>query len=441
MATASLANVRPGAPDNTFNWLLHFGQPGPLTETAQPLFLGDGTDLPISLSTGGVTVSGLATATEFQTVGGAILGTNRIHIRGSRADVGVNFLADDITANVDLQVPATGGTLATTDDLHEETTVSGNGIQITGQQISLSIGTGATQVAAGNHGHTAAEVGAVGLTGNELVAGDKTLSGITKMPNQTAATADSVMTRGLVDAHGLFGMLASPGSDHAVYVTNSGIAQQADGDSLASGTTANARPLAYRFRATDKNPVASGVLTLDVRPMSLASLGVFIHPGSANAAGKFRCGVGIRSSGSPSGEANALLGKGFGWEIFWDAATSKIRFRLFAHDGSNYVTNDGVGGRSDSVDTGVSASETNAMFFVLVALDAAGIVTAHAAFGTFAQIRAVSRTTPTLSLSGGPTSGNFDVTGYPLWQLANHSTNAPSTQMQARITSRELVLD
>lgn len=325
--------------------------------------------------------------------------------------------------------------------LHAAATVSGNGIQISNQQISLSIGAGATQVAAGNHVHTAAEVGAVGLTGDELVAGDKTLSGITKMPNQTAATADSVMTRGLVDAHGLFGMLASPGSDHAIYVANSGTAQQADGDSLASGTTANARPLAYRFRATDKNPGASGILTLDVRPMSLASLGVFIHPGSANAEGKFRCGVGIRSSGSPSGEANALLGKGFGWEIFWDAATSKIRFRLFAHDGSNYVTNDGVGGRSDSVDTGVSASDTNAMFFVLVALDATGIVTAHAAFRTFAQIRAVSRTTPTLSLSGGPTSGNFDSSGYPLWQLANHSTNAPSTQMQARITSRKLVLD
>jgi len=37
--------------------------------------------------------------------------------------------------------------------LHDAATVSGNGLSLTGQQISLDIGTGATQVAAGNHGH------------------------------------------------------------------------------------------------------------------------------------------------------------------------------------------------------------------------------------------------------------------------------------------------
>ena len=38
--------------------------------------------------------------------------------------------------------------------LHAAATVTGNGIAITGQQISLSIGTGSTQVAAGNHTHS-----------------------------------------------------------------------------------------------------------------------------------------------------------------------------------------------------------------------------------------------------------------------------------------------
>jgi hypothetical protein len=37
--------------------------------------------------------------------------------------------------------------------LHDAATVSGNGIALSGQQISLDIGTGSTQVAAGNHGH------------------------------------------------------------------------------------------------------------------------------------------------------------------------------------------------------------------------------------------------------------------------------------------------
>jgi lipopolysaccharide export system protein LptA len=37
--------------------------------------------------------------------------------------------------------------------LHDAATVSGNGVSITGQQISLDIGTGAAQVASGNHTH------------------------------------------------------------------------------------------------------------------------------------------------------------------------------------------------------------------------------------------------------------------------------------------------
>jgi len=39
-------------------------------------------------------------------------------------------------------------------NIHVAATVSGNGIAISTQQISLSIGTGSTQVAAGNHGHS-----------------------------------------------------------------------------------------------------------------------------------------------------------------------------------------------------------------------------------------------------------------------------------------------
>ena len=38
-------------------------------------------------------------------------------------------------------------------ELHDAATVSGNGVSIVGQQISLDIGTGAAQVASGNHTH------------------------------------------------------------------------------------------------------------------------------------------------------------------------------------------------------------------------------------------------------------------------------------------------
>ena len=52
-------------------------------------------------------------------------------------------------------------------EFHDAATVSGNGVSITGQQISLDIGTGAAQVASGNHTHSSfvGDAGAGGLAG------------------------------------------------------------------------------------------------------------------------------------------------------------------------------------------------------------------------------------------------------------------------------------
>jgi hypothetical protein len=48
-------------------------------------------------------------------------------------------------------LPASSGQLVTQASLHDPANVSGNGISITGQTINLNIGSGSTQVAAGNH--------------------------------------------------------------------------------------------------------------------------------------------------------------------------------------------------------------------------------------------------------------------------------------------------
>lgn len=168
-------------------------------------------------------------------------------------------------------LPATGGTgtaLGPDDNfvtaaekaaLHAAATVSGPGISISGQQVSLEIGTGAAQVAAGNHTHagvydpagsaaaaksaaiaaseavgTAASAVAahaiapdphgdrayaaglggnyataaqgslaatsVQLAGEQTVAGAKTLTGQLTLTGQSAADANSAMTQGLVDS-------------------------------------------------------------------------------------------------------------------------------------------------------------------------------------------------------------------------------------------------
>jgi hypothetical protein len=53
--------------------------------------------------------------------------------------------------------------------LHAAATVTGNGIAITGQALSLSIGTGSTQVAAGNHSHALLDSATDAATAGTLV--------------------------------------------------------------------------------------------------------------------------------------------------------------------------------------------------------------------------------------------------------------------------------
>lgn len=67
---------------------------------------------------------------------------------------GLNLFGQYVT-NTDLGSVAVTGHEADYDHtkLHDPVTVSGNGISLAGQQVSLDIGSGATQVAAGNHLH------------------------------------------------------------------------------------------------------------------------------------------------------------------------------------------------------------------------------------------------------------------------------------------------
>lgn len=55
----SLQGKRPGAPDNTFRWLLHLGAAGPLpTDVPRAIHMGDGSPTPLALTSSGLYVGG-----------------------------------------------------------------------------------------------------------------------------------------------------------------------------------------------------------------------------------------------------------------------------------------------------------------------------------------------------------------------------------------------
>jgi hypothetical protein len=277
-------------------------------------------------------------------------------------------------------------------------------------------------------------------SGNESIAGAKSFSGQMELTGQSAPNPTSAMTRRLVEAAVLDAMTRVRDPGLGVAVTNGGTASSTDADALSSGTAANARPLIYRWRTITRNPVNSSNGNYVV-PMTFATLAGIYHPGSTNAGGRIRFGIGMLASAScPAGNANALgaADRGFGWEVFWNG--SAVVFGLFANNGTTYVATDGVSGRPAPVVLGMSAS-FDQFIYVKISLSAAGVVSAWLWFGTDNSAATVLPASPTLTLSGGPTSGAFNAAGHPCWVTANHSTNAATTQMFLRVIDRALLLD
>ena len=269
----------------------------------------------------------------------------------------------------------------------------------------------------------------VGLTGNQTVAGDKTLSGQLELTGQAATNATSAMTRGLYTDEALFAISRIRNSDVATYTANAGTANLASGDNLAAGTTANARPVAFRY--ANINRFGSGSNN-SVMPMRIASFGSYI--GITDTAPKIRCAVGMPVNTSvPAANANALSGNGFGWEMYYSSSLTRMVFRLFAHDGTTYVT-------SSELDTGISIGSFDTFLSVIIGLNSSGTVSAWTSFANNPTTAMRPSTTATLTLAGGPTSGNFATSGVQ-WAVVNHSTNVASGNTQLRVLDRKLIID
>lgn len=235
----------------------------------------------------------------------------------------------------------------------------------------------------------------------------------------------------------LFSLLTLQESDSGSYTANAGTATASqDGDSLSlSATTANQRPNVYRFRNWNRNPGVSGTANA-VIPVRLACAGNIYHLGSGANGASFRCGFGmVNGASAVAADANATTGRGFGWRIAWNSSTSKLEFNLWAHNGTTYVEGAGI-------DTGIGAGNLDGFFNIIVGLASDGTVSANTWFGSSTSTSAVPSSTPTVTLAGGPTSGNFANLGTPSWIVAAHSTNAPASgnSIIARILNRKLAL-
>jgi hypothetical protein len=250
-------------------------------------------------------------------------------------------------------------------------------------------------------------------------------------------TATSLITRADAVDEIIFNMARIQRSDHAqAYTANGGTSSLSDGDNINTGTAANNRPVCVRYRQI--NRFGSGV-NIAVCPMRIASYGGFGHGATSNVDSKIRCGIGMALGASiPAANANALAGRGFGWEIYWDG--TNIVFGLFAHDGTTYVTTDGASGRSAAIATGQNPTSYDGFFHIIVGLSA-GVVSAWTVFtnNPVAPMRVSG--TPTLTLAGGPTTGNNFATSGVQWACVNHSTNTAAGSTSIKVLDRLLIMD
>ena len=131
---------------------------------------------------------------------------------------------------------------AASSDLHNPVTVTGNGITLTGQQIALSIGTGATQVAQGNHSHALLDSATASATPSTLVLRDA--SGNTKVSRLSVTGTAGLLLESATPEEGVVitSILTGEATAEIVAGGNFAMTANSDGtpDKLANGTITGA---------------------------------------------------------------------------------------------------------------------------------------------------------------------------------------------------------
>jgi hypothetical protein len=110
---------------------------------------------------------------------------------------------------------------------------------------------------------------------------------------------------------------------------------------------------------------------------------------------------------------NALVDRGFGAEFYWSTANSQAEVKLFAHDGTTYVTSAGVAYNGDY--RGAASA--------IIASDGNGTIKFFGS--TTSSIHSnLARPTLLLTLSGGPSGANTYANGSNFCIAAHAISNA-----------------
>lgn len=249
-------------------------------------------------------------------------------------------------------------------------------------------------------------------SGNQSIDGEKTFiqdavfnDTANRMPNQLAATSDAVMTRGLtlkelMASHSYLYDVQGSGFNNS----GSGTAALTDnnGFSLVSSTTVNSWQRAANTRVWTTNPGFTGGFNNTAVPIAFSSTG-FLQM-DALSGNEFRITVGDAGSGQPmlALSATKINGRGFGMSVTYNPVTAQREVKLFAHNGTTYT--------ESSSGVLIEARTPSGWFQnMILTTDGAGTIKLFAAANSTGNLGGtrVDLTTPLITLTGGPTSGNY----------------------------------
>jgi hypothetical protein len=217
--------------------------------------------------------------------------------------------------------------------------------------------------------------------------------------------------------------------------SGSGASAAGDNDQMISGTDASGYGRVKRFSQMILGYVFSGVnniISTNIPLRFASNIGLAFNERSSNSPA-VRGGFGLPDVARGS-DQSATTGRGFGWEIYWSTTNSRLEIKLWAHDGTNYVSSSGV----ELPESGATAGAQT--YQIIAGTNGAGVISLWFA-RCYASSYSRPSATPNITLSGGPTTNWYANGNCPVWSIANHSTSAPSSSSRFQLSRAIIAID